>query len=209
MQSISTAKKTKQEPKVSLSAISGTSDISGQSKTSKDEKKNSSAGLSTPEENPAATQFLRFRPRQYLDENKFESYHLNMDETMIMNPTNHVSHVSRHGRSGRSTVPQNTRHVGMPQITMITFGIYQGDKAMKLNGIQRGKNPSEMTPEESYRLLEEFSLKTSLKSSNETSFSEDYSAEGEDEQLENVFNSWLQDANILTKAGFQTRFVIS
>ena len=73
----------------------------------------------------SATQFLRFRPRQYLDENKFESYHLNMDETMIMNPTNHVSR-QYHGRShGRSTVPQNTRHVGMPQITMITFGIYQ------------------------------------------------------------------------------------
>ena len=71
---------------------------------------------------------MRFRPRQYLDENKFESYHLNMDETMIMNPTNHVSR-QYHGRShGRSTVPQNTRHVGMPQITMITFGIYQGDK---------------------------------------------------------------------------------
>ena len=47
---------------------------------------------------------------------------------MIMNPTNHVSR-QYHGRShGRSTVPQNTRHVGMPQITMITFGIYQGDK---------------------------------------------------------------------------------
>ena len=76
----------------------------------------------------SATQFLRFRPRQYLDENKFESYHLNMDETMIMNPTNHVSR-QYNGRShGRSTVPQNTRHVGMPQITMITFGIYQGDK---------------------------------------------------------------------------------
>ena len=71
---------------------------------------------------------------------------------------------------------------------------------MKLNGIQRGKNPSEMTPEESYRLLEDFSLKTSLK---------DYSAEGEDEQLENVFNSWLQDANILTKAGFQPRSLIA
>ena len=76
---------------------------------------------------------------------------------------------------------------------------------MKLNGIQRGKNPSEMTPEESYRLLEDFSLKTSLKSPEETNFNEEYSAEGEDEQLENVFNSWLQDANILTKAGFQTR----
>jgi len=79
---------------------------------------------------------------------------------------------------------------------------------MKLNGIQRGKNPSEMTPEESYRLLEDFSLKTSLKYPEETNFSEDYSAEGEDEQLENVFNSWLQDANILTKAGFQPRFLI-
>ena len=79
---------------------------------------------------------------------------------------------------------------------------------MKLNGIQRGKNPSEMTPEESYRLLEDFSLKTSLRSPNEASFNEEISAEGEDEQLENVFNSWLQDANILTKAGFQRRFLI-
>ena len=79
---------------------------------------------------------------------------------------------------------------------------------MKLNGIQRGKNPSEMTPEESYRLLEDFSLKTSLKSPEETNFNEEYSAEGEDEQLENVFNSWLQDANILTKAGFQPRSLI-
>ena len=133
LQSISTAKKTKPESKVSISGISGSSDISGQSKSSKDEKKNSSAGLSTSEENPSATQFLRFRPRQYLDENKFESYHLNMDETMIMNPTNHVSR-QYHGRShGRSTVPQNTRHVGMPQITMITFGIYQGDKGKVIN----------------------------------------------------------------------------
>ena len=51
---------------------------------------------------------------------------------------------------------------------------------MKLNGIQRGKNPSEMTPEESYRLLEDFSLKTSLKSPEETNFNEEYSAEGEE-----------------------------
>ena len=115
---------------MSLTSVSGTSDIAGQSKSSKDEKKTSSAGLSAPEENPSATQFLRFRPRQYLDENKFESYHLNMDETMIMNPTNHVSRQVYHGRPGRSTVPQNTRHVGMPQITMITFGIYQGDKGI-------------------------------------------------------------------------------
>ena len=53
LQSISTAKKTKQEPKVSIPGISGSSDISSQSKSSKDEKKNSSAGLSTTEENPS------------------------------------------------------------------------------------------------------------------------------------------------------------
>ena len=61
LQSISTAKKTKQEPKVSISAISGSSDISNQSKSSKDEKKNSSAGLTaTEQENPSGGFHLRW-----------------------------------------------------------------------------------------------------------------------------------------------------